>query len=112
VGGGQALRDITAGALQKFFWQNIIRRFGVPKEVIVDNGKKIDCATFRAFCDQLGMKLCFASAYHLQSNGAVELANGTIFTSIKKNITEQPKGKWVDELLRSFGYTTRSNQGL
>ena len=35
----KALRDITAGALQKFFWQNIVCRFGVPKEVTVDNGK-------------------------------------------------------------------------
>ena len=36
--------------------------------------------------------------YHPQSNGAVERANGIIFSEIKKNITEQPKGKWVDEL--------------
>ena len=36
--------------------------------------------------------------YHPQSNGAVERANGIIFSGIKKNITEQPKGKWVDEL--------------
>jgi hypothetical protein len=36
--------------------------------------------------------------YHPQSNGAVERANGIIFFGIRKNITEQPKGKWVDEL--------------
>ena len=36
--------------------------------------------------------------YHPQSNRAVERANGIIFFGIKKNITEQPKGKWVDEL--------------
>jgi hypothetical protein len=53
------LRDIIAGALQKLFWQNIVYRFGVPREVTVDNGKQFDCATFRAFCDQLGTKLCF-----------------------------------------------------
>jgi hypothetical protein len=35
---------------------------------------------------------------HPQSNGAVERANGIIFFGIKKNITEQPKGKCVDEL--------------
>ena len=46
----------------------------------------------------MGTKLCFASVYHPQSNGAVERANGIIFTGIKKNITEHPKGKWVDEL--------------
>jgi hypothetical protein len=93
------LRD-TAGALQKIFWQNIVCRFGVPKEVTVDNSKQFNCATLRAFCDQLGMKLCFASVYHPQSNGAVERANGVIFTGIKKNVREQPNGKWVDELPR------------
>jgi len=30
--------------------------------------------------------------YHPHSNGAVERANGIIFTGMKKNITEQPKG--------------------
>ena len=94
----KALRDITAATLQKFFWQNIVGRFGVPKEVIVDNSKQFDCTTFREFCQHLGTKLCFASVYNPQSNGAVERANGIIFTGIKKNITEQPKGKWVDEL--------------
>ena len=48
----------------------------------------------------MGTKLCFASVYHLQSNGAVERANDIIFAGIKKNITDLPKGKWIDELLR------------
>ena len=39
----------------------------------------------------------FTSVYHPQSNGAVEHANG-IFTSIKKRLLDQKKGKWVDEL--------------
>jgi len=98
--GGKALRDITAAALQKFFCQNIVCRFGVPKKVTVDNGKQFDCTTFREFCSQLGTKLCFASVYHPQSIGAVERANDIIFSGIKKNITEQPKGKWVDELTK------------
>ena len=41
----KALRDITAATLQKFFWQNIVCRFGVPKEVTVDNGKQFDYTT-------------------------------------------------------------------
>jgi hypothetical protein len=35
------LWDITAGALQKFFWQNIVCHFG----------KQFDCATFMTFCE-------------------------------------------------------------
>ena len=33
------LIKITSEAVRKFFWQNIICRFGVPKELTVDNGK-------------------------------------------------------------------------
>jgi hypothetical protein len=36
--------------------------------------------------------------YHPQSNGAVEKANGLIFSGIKKCLFDQKKGKWVDEL--------------
>ena len=66
----------------------------------MDNGKQFDYATFRDFSTQLGTNLCFSSVYLLQSNGAVEMANGIIFAGIKKSITELPKGKWVDELPR------------
>ena len=66
----------------------------------MDNSKQFDCVTFRDFSTQLGTSLCFASVYHPQSNGADERANGIIFVGIKENITELPKGKWVDELSR------------
>ena len=75
----KALRDITAEPCRSFIWQNIVCRFDVPKEIIMDNGKQFDCATFRDFCTQLGTSLCFTSVYHAQSNGTVERANGIIF---------------------------------
>jgi transposase InsO family protein len=85
------LLSITSATIQKFFWQNIVCRFGVPHEVTMDNGKQFDSAD---------LKLCFASVYHPQSNGAVERANGVIFAGIKRNSTDLPKSKWAEELLR------------
>jgi hypothetical protein len=32
------LATITSATVQKFFWQNIVCRFGVPKAITVDNG--------------------------------------------------------------------------
>jgi hypothetical protein len=32
------LATITLATVQKFFWQNIIYRFGVPKAITIDNG--------------------------------------------------------------------------
>jgi hypothetical protein len=94
----RAVSTITSKTAQKFFWQNIVYRFGVPSELTVDNGKQFDSQDFRDFCFSIGTKLAFASVYHPQSNGVVESANGKIFTAIKKMLLDDKKGKWVDLL--------------
>jgi hypothetical protein len=87
------LVNIEAAELKIFFWQNIICRFGVPREITVDNTKQFDCHLFKEFCYQMGVEVAFASVYHPQSNGAVEKANTLIFTAIKKILENQSKGK-------------------
>jgi hypothetical protein len=47
------LANIKAPKIQKFFWQNIIFRFGVPRELAVDNGKQFDCYTFKEYSKTL-----------------------------------------------------------
>jgi hypothetical protein len=39
---------------------------------------------FKDFYQQIGIKAAFMSVYHLQTNGAVERANGLMFEAIKK----------------------------
>jgi transposase InsO family protein len=94
------LVNIAATELKRFFWQNIICRFGVPIKITVDNTKQFNCHNFKDFCHQMGVEAAFASVYHPQSNGAVERANTLIFCAIKKILEDQPKGKWAEELSR------------
>jgi transposase InsO family protein len=94
------LATITSATVQKFFWQNIVCRFGVPKAITVDNGTQFDAKTFKTFCDQISTKIHFASVRHPESNGLVEQANGIIITGIMKSIFNLPKGKWLDELVK------------
>ena len=44
------LVNIVAEGLKRFFWQNIICRFGVPREITFDNAKQFDCDLFKEFC--------------------------------------------------------------
>jgi len=44
------LINITSEAVRKFFWQNIICRFGIPKELTVDNDKQFHSQLFKEFC--------------------------------------------------------------
>jgi hypothetical protein len=94
------LANIKAPTIQKFFWQNIICRFGVPRQLTIDNGKQFGCYTFKEYCKSLGTQEKFSSVYHPQSNRVVERANGLIFSGIKKFLFDQNKGKWIDELPR------------
>jgi transposase InsO family protein len=94
------IATITSATVQKFFWQNIVSRFGVPKAITVDNRTQFDAETFKAFCHQIGTKIHFASVRHPESNGLVERANGIIITGIMKSIFNQPRGKWLDKLIK------------
>jgi hypothetical protein len=87
----RAVSTITSKTAQKFFWQNIVCRFGVPSELTVDNGKQFDSQDFKDFCFSIGTKLAFASVYHPQSNGVVERANGKIFTAVKKMLLDEKR---------------------
>jgi transposase len=97
----KALVNIAAMRLKRFFWQNIICHFGVPRKITVDNIKQFDCHIFKDFCHQMGIEAASTFVYHPQLNGAVEKASTLIFTAIKKILKDQPKGKWTEELPRA-----------
>jgi hypothetical protein len=94
----RVVSTITSKTAQKFFWQNIVCRFGVPSDLTVDNSKRFDNQDLRDFCLSIGTKPVFASVYHPQSNDVVERANDKIFTAIKKRLLDDKKGKWADQL--------------
>jgi hypothetical protein len=50
------LAMITSATVQKFFSQNIVCRFGVPKAITVNNGTQFDAETLRLFVTRLVQK--------------------------------------------------------
>jgi hypothetical protein len=94
------LVNIAAAELKRFFSQNIISHFGVPRKITIDNEKQLNCHIFKDFYHQMGVETAFTSVYHPQSNGAVEKVNALIFTTIKKILENHPKHKWAEELPR------------
>nr|AAS75250.2 putative polyprotein [Oryza sativa Japonica Group] len=91
---------ITADKARDFF-SNIVHRFGVPNRIITDNGTQFTRGAFKDFCDDFGIKICYASVAHPMSNGQVERANGMILQGIKARVFDRLRlyaGKWVDQL--------------
>src|SRR4051812_40893757 len=83
------------------FIKSTIFRFGVPHNIITDNGTNFTMVEFQNFCQELGIKINYALVAHPQSNGQVEKANGLVCGGIKKWLLaplEQAAGNWVEEL--------------
>src|SRR3954466_261018 len=83
------------------FIQGIIHRFGVPHDIIIDNGSNFNSTEFKEFCWGMGIKVNYASVAHPQSNGQVKRANGLILKGIKRRLMRELKeaaGAWVEEL--------------
>jgi hypothetical protein len=83
------------------FFNEIIVRYGVPHNIITDNGTNFAKGVFAEFCSQKGIRLDLASMVHPQSNGQVEKANGLILAGIKPRLVEpleRSAGCWVEEL--------------
>jgi transposase InsO family protein len=66
------------------FIKSIVFRFGLPYNIITDNGTNFTSKEFKSYCEGLGIKLKFASVAHPKTNRQVEKANGLICSGIKK----------------------------
>ncbi|GKV41028.1 hypothetical protein SLEP1_g48609 [Rubroshorea leprosula] len=91
------LSSLTSKKVEDFVFSSIICRYGIPNQIVADNGTQFNCTSFRDFCSSYGIKLQFTSVYHPESNGMVESVNKCILEGIKPRL-EQRKAKWVDEL--------------
>jgi hypothetical protein len=94
------IKKLDGSSTIKFF-NEIIVRYGVPQNIITDNGTNFAKGVFAEYCGQKGIRLDLALVAHPQSNGQVEKANGLILAGIKPRLVEpleRSAGCWVEEL--------------
>ena len=83
------IRDVDT---KKFFWKNVVTRFGVPHSLILDNGLQFDSKSFRLYCSELGITNIYSTPAYPQRNGQAEAINKVIVNGIKKRL-DDAKGK-------------------
>ena len=71
----EALATITEKNVQSFVWRYIVFRSGIPRVLVLDNGKQFDNDSFQDFCSQLGIRNHYSSPTHPEANGQVEVTN-------------------------------------
>ena len=109
----EPLASITQQNVKNFAWKNIVCRFGVPRVLVFDNGRQIDNALFRDFCENFGIQNHYSLLAYPQENGQVEVANQSMLKIIKTRL-EGAKEVWPDELpgvLWAYKTTVRTPTG-
>ncbi|GKV17032.1 hypothetical protein SLEP1_g27588 [Rubroshorea leprosula] len=93
----RALSSLTSKKVEDFVFSSIICRYGIPNQIVADNGTQFNCSSFRDFCSSYGIKLHFTSVYHPKSNDMVE--------SVNKCILKGSPISMKDEMDNCFGKT-------
>ncbi|GJW22277.1 reverse transcriptase domain-containing protein [Tanacetum coccineum] len=93
----KVVATISGSQVKKFVWDNIVCRFGLPGEIVLDNGKQFSDNPFKDWSEKLNITQHFALVKHPQSNGLVKRANMSLGEGIKARLGEGNKN-WIEEL--------------
>lgn len=77
------LADITAETIASSFYSGWIARFGIPDEIVSDQGRQFESTLFKDMLTLLGIKRCRTTAYNPAANGLIERWHRTLKASLK-----------------------------
>ncbi|XP_074313886.1 uncharacterized protein LOC141649085 [Silene latifolia] len=92
----EAFPQVLERHVISFFKRNIIRRFGIPSEIVCDNGSQFVSDIMEAFYARWNIALFKSTPRNSQSSGQAESSNKIVMENLKKRL-EEIGGKWADE---------------
>ena len=66
------LPDETASSVESAIWKSWISYYGIPKELLSDQGSNVDGKVIHNLCSSLGISKIHSSPYHPEGNGNAE----------------------------------------
>ncbi|XP_074318120.1 uncharacterized protein LOC141654911 [Silene latifolia] len=100
----EAMTEVKERQVISFIKRNIISRFGIPSEIICDNGSQFISDNTEGFCARWNITLRKSAPRYRQTNGQAESSNKIIVENLRKRL-EELGGKWADELPWYSGQT-------
>lgn len=101
----KAVKHQLAEGIVDFIEDEIIQNFGVPVEIITDQGRNFLSDVVAKLTQRRAIIHKRTTAYHPQTNGGVERVNKTLISLIRKVLIEKG-GDWEDHLAKAV-FTTR-----
>jgi len=99
---GTPSKTPTALETAKILWSTWIARYGVPIQIITDQGSAFVSELFANLTKLMGIKVAHTTSYHPQSNGLVERDHRTLKAYLKAFCFKNPT-TW-DDFLPGFNF--------
>jgi hypothetical protein len=85
-----------AETVTKIFVENVVLKFGIPQTILTDQGSNFLSELFANTCKLLKIKKIKTTAYHPQSNGALERTHSVLIEYLRCFILDQTNwDKWI-----------------
>jgi hypothetical protein len=97
----KALYSANEQSVVDFLFEDIFTHFGVPQEIVTNQGTQITSNMVKAITEQYQIKHRKSSPYHPQANRQVESTNKVIEDILTKTVQLHHK-YWVDRFLEAL----------
>ena len=93
--GAEAMPTIKSDdeTVMHFVFNQIITRFGIPNELVIDHGRHFQNQMMEELASKLGYKQVRSSSYYPQLNGQVEAVNKSLKSILQRTIAQR-KTNW------------------
>ncbi|RDX62614.1 Gag-Pol polyprotein, partial [Mucuna pruriens] len=108
----ESYASVSRNVVAKFIKRNLICRYGIPADIVTDNGTNLNNKVISELCGEFQIKHRNSTPYRPQMNGAVEAANKNIKKIIQKMVVTYKD--WHDMLpyaLHGYRSTARTSTG-
>ena len=92
------MKKATRAAVTNFIQEHIIKRLGIPRRLINDNGTPFINKDMKNLIETYYIKHGRSTPYHSQGNSQAKATNRVILKILKK-MKHKYKGKWSDHLI-------------
>ena len=102
------MRDMTANTVMRKFIKHVVLKEGIPAQILTDLGSNFQSESMEALYKQLGIKQLRTTAYHPQTDGAVEKFNKTLGDMLTAHVHQNPQN-WdthLDYCVACYNQTT------
>jgi transposase InsO family protein len=101
VGRRKSLFRATEKYVVEFIYEDIFTCFGVPCEIVTDQGTQFTSKLMRELTEKYGIKHCKSSPYQPQANGQ-EKSTNKVLEAILTNTIQLYHWDWIDRILEAL----------